>query len=181
MIIFCITLSIFLLLFSYKIALNFSALENNQEKTIDFLYGSEDVGINYTSAEMSHLEDVKVVMKWIDYLFYSSLLLSTLVLTYFQRRKDILRKMLKYGGITTISLSGTILLFSLISFNFAFTMFHKIFFPQGNWTFPKESLLIQTFPLDFFIGISGLILILTIILGIIFILANKVIKNVYQS
>jgi integral membrane protein (TIGR01906 family) len=37
----------------------------------------------------------------------------------------------------------------LFSFSSFFVAFHRIFFPQGNWEFPDNSLLIQLFPLTF--------------------------------
>ena len=175
LIIFCIFLPIFLLLFSYKVVLGLTDLTENQEETMDFLNGDE-LNLNYTTGEISHLEDVKSVMTFIDYLFYLSLIIVTFMITYYKRNKQQLKKSFKYGGITTLISIGFVLFFSLFAFNSAFTIFHKIFFPQGNWIFPNDSLLIQTFPIDFFVGISMKIFLLGIILGSIFILVSKKLK-----
>jgi integral membrane protein (TIGR01906 family) len=178
LIIFCIFLPIFLLLFSYKVVLGLSDLTENQETTMDFLNDKQELNLNYTSSEASHLEDVKKVMNFIDYLFYLSLIIITFIITYYKRNKEQLKKLLKYGGITTLISIGIILILSLFAFNTTFTIFHKIFFPQGNWIFPSDSLLIQTFPIEFFIGISTKIFGLSLIIGIVFISLNYYLKNV---
>ena len=178
LIIFCIFLPIFLLLFSYKAVLELSDLTEPQQDTMDFLENKQELNLNYTSLEASHLEDVKKVMNSIDYLFYLSLIIITLIITYYKKNKKQLQKLIKYGGITTLISIGLILLFALFAFNSTFTLFHKIFFPQGNWIFPINSLLIQTFPIDFFIGISLKIFLLTIGLGSIFIGVSYYLKNV---
>jgi integral membrane protein (TIGR01906 family) len=178
LIIFCIFLPIFLLLFSYKIVLGVSNLTENQQETMDFLENKQELNLNYTSSAVSHLEDVKGVMNFIDYLFYLSLIIVTLIITYYKKNKEQLMKLFKYGGITTLVSIGFILLFALFAFNYVFTLFHQIFFPQGNWIFPTNSLLIQTFPIEFFIGISFKIFLLSIGLGIVFIVLEFLIKNV---
>ncbi len=176
LIIFCITLPLFLILFSYKTVLFLTDLTPNQENTMNYLQNKEELNLNYTEEEYSHLLDVKSVMKYLDYLFYSLLLIITLIITYYQKNKEQLKKLFMYGGITTISSVLMILLFSLTSFNSVFTIFHKIFFPQGNWTFPLDSLLIQTFPLQFFISISKNIFLLSLVLGSFFILSILYLK-----
>ena len=180
-VLFCILLPIFLMLFSYKMALEFTALDANQESTIDYLQNNRELSLNYTIMEVSHLEDVKGVIKIIDYLFYSCLLVLTLILTFYRKKKEEIKKLLFYGGITTGAALGLILLFSLTAFDLAFTLFHNVFFPQGNWQFASDSLLIQTFPLGFFIGMSYKIFVQSLIYGIIFILLYVLLKYVNSS
>src|SRR3989344_674426 len=185
-VLFCILLPIFLMLFSYKMALEFTALDTNQESTVKYLQDRGDLSLgesslNYTANEVSHLEDVKGVMKIIDYLFYFSLLVLTLILTFYRKKKEETKKLLFYGGITTVIMLGMILLFLLLSFHSAFTVFHNLFFPQGNWQFASDSLLIQTFPLGFFIGMSYKIFVQSLIYGIIFILLYFLLKHAHSS
>ena len=47
------------MLFSYKMALEFTALDANQENTIDYLQNRGELSLDYTIMEVSHLEDVK--------------------------------------------------------------------------------------------------------------------------
>jgi len=44
---------------------------------------------------------------------------------------------------------SVILLLSLIIFPIFFVRFHEVLFPQGNWSFPANSILIQIFPESF--------------------------------
>jgi integral membrane protein (TIGR01906 family) len=170
---FCLFSLIMIIMLSYKVNLNYYGLTVDQEETVNYLQGKNELNINYTESEQSHLQDVQKVMNFIDYLFYFSLLVITLIITYYKKDKQQLKKLFFYAGITVILVVGIILLLSLLNFNSSFTLFHKIFFPQGNWIFPLNSLLIQTFPLQFFTSISRNIFITTLILGIIFILLSK--------
>tara|TARA_Y100000310_G_scaffold338405_1_gene427968 strand:- start:1322 stop:1873 length:552 start_codon:yes stop_codon:yes gene_type:complete len=173
LILFSIFLPLLIVLFSYKAVLFFSSLEDNQQQTVDFLQG-ERLLLNYTVSEESHLEDVKGVMKFGDYLFYLSLLIVTLILTYHRKKKEEVKKLFFYGGITTIAFLLLMLIFSIINFDVVFTYFHQIFFPQGNWMFPSDSLLIQTFPREFFVSFSQMIFRVSLILsGVILFLGMK--------
>ena len=168
----------FLILFFYKATLFFTGLTEAQQNTIDFLNNDkEELKLNYTASELSHLEDVKRVMKFVDVLFYTLLLTLTLIITYYKNQKEQLRKLFLYGGKTTIIVLAVFLLYTLLNFNDAFTLFHKIFFPQGNWMFAEDSLLIQTFPIEFFVGISRIIFAGTLGGGILFILLSLYLKK----
>jgi integral membrane protein (TIGR01906 family) len=170
---FCIFLPITLLLLSFKAVIFLYDFNPTQQNAVDFLYNKAELQEGYSENEISHMHDVKEVMKWMNAPFLISLLVMTLIFTYQKKNKQQIKLFLKYGGITTISFIGLILLFVLLSWNFIFTLFHDIFFPQGNWQFPSESLLITTFPNSFFVNISITIFIATLVLGSIFILLSK--------
>ncbi len=174
---FCVFITLLLLTLSYKIALGTTELTENQDATIKFLVNNVNLELNYTSSEISHLEDVKKVMSGIDYFFYLSLLVITFIITIYKKKKEIIKKLFYYGGISSLIFSGVIILFSLLSFNFIFTLFHKIFFPQGNWLFSMDSLLIQTFPIQFFITISLKIMVIVIIIAAGMIFISKMMNN----
>ncbi len=168
--VFSIFCFLFLILFSYQLVLLLINQTENQAQTINYVLNKERLDLNYTSLELSHLGDLKKIMHWADYLFYFSLMIVAGMLLYYLKDRFKLKKLLLWGGITTTAVSGIIILLAIISFNSSFTVFHQIFFPQGNWQFAADSLLIQTFPLEFFIEISFFIFILTLIGGIVFIL-----------
>jgi len=166
LILFCICLPIFLLLFSYHSTLLFYPKTENQANALAFSNGAiENLSLNYTAAEISHLKDVQGVMSKERFVFFFSYLTVILIFGMNMKNKPFLKKLLKCGGITTLAIMGIILLFSLLSFNELFTLFHSLFFPQGNWIFPYDSLLIQTFPLDFFVKVSLIIFLQTFILA----------------
>lgn len=148
-----------------------------QEQVFNFLDEKEGLE-GFTAGEISHLEDVKKVMKFADYLFYILFLMLSLILTYNRKDKKFTLRLLKFGGIGTIVFVLLILIFTLVSFNFSFTVFHKIFFPQGNWTFPFDSKLIQTFPLEFFIEVSRNMFVLSLVLGVLIVgIGRKVMRK----
>ena len=172
-----ILLPLFLLILSYKLVLAFADLSEDQQSVIDYLQKEKEINPGFSQNELSHLQDVKEVMKWVDYFFYFSLLVITLIVTYSRRNKEQLVKFFKYGGISALIFITAIILSSILFFNQVFTLFHILFFPQGNWTFPGNSLLIQTFPLEFFMGISRNIFLLTLAEGILFILLFLYLRN----
>ncbi len=181
-IIFCLFLPLFLLLLSYQLTLQFYPQTENQQQTIKFVQGRTQTislqnNFNYTSAEFSHLQDVEKVMSTTEYLFLISLLTTLTILGINFHNKLFLKKLLRYGGIATLIATGMVLLFLLFAFGSSFTIFHQLFFPQGNWQFPFNSLLIQTFPLDFFISVSKTIFIQALIYGILFIGGSFLFRN----
>ncbi len=44
---------------------------------------------------------------------------------------------------------------ALVDFNGFFTSFHQLFFSQGNWQFPYDSLMICALPTEFWMGMGG--------------------------
>ncbi len=166
---FCLFLPLFLLLFSYKTALFFTSLSPPQKETIDYLSqagNQRPLSLNYTPAEWSHLDDVKKVMQRADELFYGLLLILTLIITSGRKDKEHLRKLFLCGGGVSALVAGLILLSAWLNFDSLFTLFHRIFFSQGNWLFAPGSLLIQVFPLGFFVKISTSMLLGTWLWGI---------------
>jgi integral membrane protein (TIGR01906 family) len=105
--------------------------------------GSLDAVAGLTAAEKSHLGDVKDLMNDLPILF---LVLALVWFTLLNRIKE-KRKVLLYGGILAAAIP---LLLYVIHFDSVFSLFHQLFFPQGNWMFSPDSLLIQIYPAQFF-------------------------------
>lgn len=174
-------LPLFLLLLSYQLTLAFSSLTPAQEEIFQFLDGKGELNQDYTAAEVSHLEDVAKVMKGAPFFLYASEIIIFMVLLYLRKDKEQLQKVLRYGGVATVAFIAVILLAIFIGFEGVFTLFHLIFFPQGNWQFAADSLLIRTFPPEFFVGISIFILGLAILSGLAVFLLSVHIKNKYPE
>ena len=217
--IFCIALPFFLLLLSFKTTLHFTELIPSQQEWMDYFDDKSEMPENYTEAEISHMQDVKKVLRSVEYLFYFLLLLISLIITYFyngnknrvsnigqnhiisssdssnkcsnisrinnkdssSKNMNDFKQLFKYGGITTVSFISLMLVIGIIAFNSLFTILHKVFFPQGNWQFPADSLLIQTFPYSFFFKMSIIIFLQTVFYGIFFIVLSYYLKNDNQS
>ena len=174
---FAITLPFLLIILSYKLSLFFILLTLPQQQTIEFFYEKNGLTLNYTSREISHLKDVQDIMKKTDIIFYFLLFAYSLLLTISRKNKPRLQKLFFIGGSLTLLLILIPLFFLLFQFNTLFTFFHQLFFPQGNWVFPLDSLLIKTFPLNFFTKISALIFIQTVVYGFIFLLLSSALKK----
>lgn len=150
---FCVCLPLFLVLLSYQLVVSVSSLSSEQERWMSYFEGGREVEGNYTALELSHMEDVKRVIERVMRVFWGVMGVGLLLAGYLYRR-NALGKALWYGGITTIGGVGVIIVWAILSFQSLFTAFHLLLFSQGNWQFGADSLLIQMFPLEFFISMS---------------------------
>ncbi|MBI2129231.1 DUF1461 domain-containing protein [Candidatus Woesearchaeota archaeon] len=112
--------------------------------------------------EISHMRDVKMVILKTRYFFYVLLAVNILLLFfsylyYAEYKKEKTRIILKrflnylfYGSISTMALILLLFLSTFINFEFLFSLFHKTFFPQGNYAF-ASGLLITLFPEEFWV------------------------------
>ena len=169
LVLFAIAVPLFIILLSYKLTMKYTELTPEQQNVIGFLEDKETLSIFFTSAEISHLEDVKQVMNGLDFMFYALLLILTLIIVYFERNIGKITTLFRWGVIVTIVSMGVLVFLFYVQFGTAFVIFHNVFFPQGNWTFPSDSLLIQTFPFLFFMSLGRMIVIQSLVWGIVFI------------
>ncbi len=108
----------------------------------------------FNETEVSHLDDVRILLKKLLTVFYISVALFVVLTLLLIEKKP--KKFLKNISLSAlISTVVLICLFALLYFlgnNFwaLFDKFHYIFFPQGNWAFPEGSLIITIFPFGFF-------------------------------
>jgi len=165
MILTSIILALFLIISAYKISLLSTKLSADQQKVFDFLRNKADLPEDYTTSEKSHLLDVKKVMQKTDYVFYFVFFISAFIIIYYYKNKQMLKEILYYSGFITLTIIVIILLGIIINFNFMFEIFHLLLFPQGNWQFPLESLLIRTFPLDFFVWMGAKLIFFSLVFG----------------
>jgi len=128
---------------------------------IFFKYGKPLQRINlksninfFTSNEINHLKDVRILLSKIFILYYASIILI-IIFTAFLIERDIFKFIKNIGYISVISSTIVILIlvfFYLFGqrFDELFENFHLTFFPQGNYAFPQNSLIITLFPFGFF-------------------------------
>lgn len=112
-------------------------------------------GLQYfNSNEISHLNDVRVLLSRILLLFYiSSMLFIIFTLLLIEKSwkafiKNLSLIMLISSAFVLIFLAALYMLAT--NFSYLFENFHYLFFPQGNWAFPEGSLIITIFPFGFF-------------------------------
>jgi len=137
---------------------------------------SQDSLEYFNAEESSHMSDVKHLVRIMQFCYYGAALLIV-GLFYYSYRKfkgekfefiKILSKSLLYSSISAIIFLVLIFLMAVFSFDLLFTLFHLIFFPQGNWMFDSSSLLITIFPKGFFFDISLRIFVYAMFQSIIF-------------
>lgn len=105
----------------------------------------------YNDRELSHMLDVKKVVKPVLSVGYSSWILLTVIglITFRNNWHSDYRKGLRLGGSITIGFLIMIGIFAAISFWNFFTIFHSIFFEGDSWLFLYSDTLIRLFPLRF--------------------------------
>ncbi|MEK6857399.1 MAG: DUF1461 domain-containing protein [Nanoarchaeota archaeon] len=130
-------------------------------------YSDFKPGIKYLNDEENiHMQEVKRVINKVKLVFVASILLF-LILVVSAKETN---KIFFYGGILTILLP---IIIYLIPFEVLFVLFHKISF-VGKWQFPLESIMIQTFPQQFFYDFAFWIFVRGLVFGAVLAGLNKV-------
>jgi len=108
----------------------------------------------FNETEISHLDDVRILLKKLLTVFYVSIALFAVltILLVEKKSKRFLKNISLSGLISSVILICLFVLLYFLGNNFwaLFDKFHYVFFPQGNWAFPEGSLIITIFPFGFF-------------------------------
>ncbi|MDO8963587.1 MAG: DUF1461 domain-containing protein [Coriobacteriia bacterium] len=132
----------------------------------------------FDASAVSHLADVRSVLSGARVATGIAALLLAIYLAacIAHRRFDILsRGMLLGAGVT----AGALLLAALaavLDFERFFTLFHGLFFADGTWTFPADSLLIRLFPERFWAAAGASWAVLALVLGAVLAAAAMVLR-----
>ena len=105
----------------------------------------------YQNRELTHLEDVKIVLQGVLWFFLAAAVILVLAGLYSRantRLATYQRAIARGGRLTAILLVG-ILLLTVVSFQALFTNFHLIFFEGDSWLFYYSDTLIRLFPMRF--------------------------------
>jgi uncharacterized membrane protein len=98
---------------------------------------------------------------------------------YFFDRNEIFRT-LKLAGILSIAFILLLLLSIIMSFQATFFLFHALIFPQGNWTFPFDSIIIIVFSEQFFVHAAFISILMSLGAGL-FILGISLLRRNYGN
>ncbi len=161
------------------VAVEFLRAQGSAEDTI-FMLGDQihpdNGGPLYTPNELSHMVDVKVRTDMISRLAWVLAILvvgSLTFMLYSEKTAQTAYLSLRNAGVATFAIlivfAGMIGLF----WNWFFTTFHEVLFPQGNWQFPYSSSLIRLFPNKFWFDVGVLIVGGTILGGILLIILGQ--------
>ena len=140
-------------LLPYHVTVSALSLTQQQADVFHFLSGGASL-TGFTPAELSHLDDVKTVMNGAAGIFFVLTLLTLFILFHVPDKKSFL-----FAALAVFLMDFLLLLLALFHFDQLFSSFHSLFFASETWIFPSDSLLIQLFPLSFFIATTKRILI----------------------
>jgi hypothetical protein len=143
----------------------FNSSENLKTTIIHYLLIQDSISflqINELNIyERRHLFDVKLFFQSLNYLFLYITLYSVSV---FLITKQYLKKItinllwVSYLGLLPLAIMSSLIL--IFGFLPTFNHLHSFFFPPNSWIFPKDSTLIQLFPLDYFFQFALIYLLL---------------------
>lgn len=132
-----------------------------------------------TSEAISHLDDVYAVSaRMLMPIFGIAAISAFLLFAGFRMfgTKPVAH-MLIIGGCIAGGLVILLGLWAVISFDSFFAALHGLFFAQGSWVFPADSLLITMLPGPFWAGIGGVWLTISVLLSALSILLGVILKR----
>jgi integral membrane protein (TIGR01906 family) len=137
----------------------------------------------YNAKELTHLDDVAGITKLFQILLLVSAVagLAVGLLLYARRELNVLLNACISGSAITITLTGCLVIWSLIDFNSLFYLFHIVSFSNELWLLdPSRDYLIMMFPQGFFFE-SAIWLVSSIIgLAILVLLACLALKKLLK-
>ena len=154
------------------------------ESLINYLCCNKPISNNfYSNRELSHLADVKNIIKLVNiesYIFLLTFLIIFIVLLYKKQTKLLMEK-LKLASLITIIIITLLWFLSVINFDLFFLKFHYIVFDNDYWQLPQNSNLIKMFPAQFFANFANRIALQTLIMAIIIFLTSFFFIQKYAS
>lgn len=143
---------------------------------INYYKNKEELNNFFNDKEKLHLKDVKELIRKGNLLFYSSLVLSVLLLIYFIYTKNY-KTIYSSFLISSLILIIFILVIFLTNFQDLFIKFHLLVFNNNLWQLnPDKDNLINLFPLQFFYDIYIKAGVNILILAFILIILSLIIK-----
>jgi len=129
-----------------------------------FAFAGPDGAPFYDTAERAHMQDARTLLL----LLFAAALLSAIGLGLALNRGEraaTLRAISTGGGVTVVGVL-VIGVFGLFAFEPLFELFHRIFFPGGNWAFdPRTEHLVQLYPYAFWQLDAAALGVLALLLG----------------
>jgi uncharacterized membrane protein len=147
----------------------YSAFSGPQARSVaGYLHHGESMGLELTQRERLHMQDVQHIIQCMDrtlgaYALFAAVLLFFAFLKNRLQKKTI-HRILLVASIGSGAVAGMILL-SLLLFQPAFLLMHKLLFRNDLWLLPAQSTLLEVFPTSFFIKIGIALLLYMVIIS----------------
>ena len=117
-------------------------------ENISLMLGNGPAFVAYTADEAAHLRDARVVLYLFIALAIGSLVLILAALVH--RPNDARRWRAVARGGAGLAVGAVIVgVVGWFAFDPLFELFHRVFFPGGNWEFPADSNMIRLYPYTF--------------------------------
>lgn len=129
-----------------------------------FAFAGPGGGPLFDSAEASHLRDARALLY--GFLGLGALALLLVAAAFIRgRRLMAWQRVARGGGFLAVGVM-VVGVVALLAFEPAFELFHRVFFPGGNWAFdPGSQRLVQLYPLAFWRYVSALVGVIALTLG----------------
>ncbi len=133
----------------------------------------------YSENTVSHLDDCyKLIARAFPWLIVAlGVAIVGLVFTGVVGRKHALGSVLFSAGILVVVAFVALGVWAAVDFNGFFRMFHQLFFSQGNWEFPYDSLLICALPTEFWMGMGAVWLVVAIVMSVLSIVIGRKLRK----
>jgi uncharacterized protein DUF1461 len=135
-------------------------------------------GSLYDAAEASHLRDARTVLYGLLALAGLSVVVLSVAFARSRHQARFWRAVAVGSGMLVVAFVAIGALF-LVAFDAAFTLFHEIFFPGGNWAFDfATQRLVQLYPIPFWEGTVQALGVIVVGLGVVVgLLARRVARR----
>lgn len=150
----------------------------------DFSLGNDNAnlphGSDYRTAMtpdvLSHLLDVRVVFIACEFVCAVLFVALVFLIIVARNRRGVkfLAKPLIIGGVIPLVAALVLGIAITLDFSAFFTWMHGIFFADGSWTFPADSLLIRSLPYSFWLSCAGVWAVCMVLFCIVSIVAGVV-------
>ena len=133
----------------------------------------------FSPETVSHLDDCYAIVKgaFPSIIAIAIVALAGLVFTGVTGKKRSVGIALTSAGVVALVVFVGLGAWAIIDFNGLFTAFHQLFFSQGNWTFPYDSLLICALPIEFWMGMGAVWVASALVLSILSIVIGRKLKS----
>jgi uncharacterized membrane protein len=138
--------ALFLVVLAFTFTLLLGALSYSYPEVVQFLVGGTDDLVFLTPSEFAHMQDVRELMAQGMLLSLGAVLLLFFISQWSLIQRTVIRNAL---------LTALLIALLLAPFHYSFTLFHQLFFSQGNWQFPQNSWLISHFSTTFFATVTS--------------------------
>ena len=117
---------------------------------VNYVSRGEELSGEFNEEETGHFEDVRALFSRIKMFYYFSLILMTGAAVYLSMKMPhAVPKAFAVAGAASLALLGAAVLAGM-NFEFFFDLVHKPFFEGDSYLFSEDSLIIRTFPMQFF-------------------------------